>query len=138
MINPTLKKIIKELEEMQEQTDKFIKDNDEASKVWQMFGNLVYKLEDIQDEQENNYPSQIYSKALLIGLWTIPKVQQKVEYNMELQVTIKNHYGKDFIYPHCKQSEVFAILTGKKTLTENDVHWIKTLGYTFKIIERTL
>ncbi len=57
MINPTLKKIIKELEEMQEQTDKFIKDNDEASKVWQMFGNLVYKLEDIQDEQENNYPS---------------------------------------------------------------------------------
>ena len=57
MINPTLKKIIKELEEMQEQTDKLIKDNDEASKVWQMFGNLVYKLEDIQDEQENNYPS---------------------------------------------------------------------------------
>ena len=54
---------------------------------------------------------------------------------MELQVTIKNHYGKDFIYPHCKQSEVFAILTGKKTLTENDIHWIKTLGYTFKIIE---
>ena len=38
---------------------------------------------------------------------------------MELQVTIKNHYGKDFIYPHCKQSEVFAILTRKKTLTEN-------------------
>ena len=49
---------------------------------------------------------------------------------MELQVTIKNHYGKDFIYPHCKQSEVFAILTGKKTLTENDIHWIKTVSYT--------
>ena len=40
---------------------------------------------------------------------------------MELQVSIKNHYGKDFIYPHCKKSEVFAILTGKKTLTENDI-----------------
>ena len=44
---------------------------------------------------------------------------------MELQVSIKNHYGKDFIYPYCKKSEVFAILTGKKTLTENDIHWIK-------------
>ena len=41
---------------------------------------------------------------------------------MELQVSIKNHYGKDFIYPHCKKSEVFAILTGKKTLTENDIY----------------
>jgi len=58
--------------------------------------------------------------------------------NNELQVTIKNHYGKDFIYPYCKQSEVFAILTGKKTLTDNDIDWIKTLGYTFKVIERTL
>jgi len=57
---------------------------------------------------------------------------------MELQVTIKNHYGKDFIYPNCNKSEVFAILTGKKTLTEQDVNWIKTLGYTFKVIERTL
>jgi uncharacterized protein YllA (UPF0747 family) len=56
MINPTLSKIIKELEEMQEQTDKFIKDSDEATKVWQMFSNLVYKLEDIHDEQEGNYP----------------------------------------------------------------------------------
>ena len=55
-----------------------------------------------------------------------------------LKVTIKNHYGKDFIYPYCKQSEVFAILTGKKTLSQNDINWIKTLGYTFKVIEMTL
>ena len=57
---------------------------------------------------------------------------------MELKVTIKNHYGKDFIYPYCNKAEVFAILTGKITLTEKDVKWIKTLGYTFKVIERTL
>ena len=58
--------------------------------------------------------------------------------NRELQVNIKNHYGKDFIYPYCKQSEVFAILTGKKTLSQNDINWIKTLGYTFKVVERAL
>ena len=58
---------------------------------------------------------------------------------MELQVTIKNHYGKDFIYPHCKQSEVFTLLTGRKTLSNKDMFLIKQLGYTLKVvIERTL
>lgn len=57
---------------------------------------------------------------------------------MELQVTIRNHYGKDFIYPYCEKAEIFAIIAGRRTLTENDVKWIKTLGYTFKVIERTL
>ena len=52
-----MKDIIKKLEEMQEDTDKLIKDNQEASQVWQMFSNLVYKLEDIHDEQEGNYPN---------------------------------------------------------------------------------
>ena len=57
---------------------------------------------------------------------------------MELQVTIKNHYGKDFIYPYCEKAEIFAIITGKRTLTNNDVKWIKTLGYKFKVVQREL
>jgi histone H3/H4 len=57
---------------------------------------------------------------------------------MELQVTIRNHYGKDFIYPYCEKAEIFAIIAGRRTLTENDVKWIKTLGYTFKVIQREL
>jgi hypothetical protein len=52
-----MKDKIKKLEEMQEDIDKLIKDNEEASKVWQMFNNLVYKLEDIHDEQQGNYPT---------------------------------------------------------------------------------
>ena len=56
MLNPTLNKIIKELQEIQEQTDPLIKDNEEAGKVWAMLSNLIYKLEDIHDEQEGNYP----------------------------------------------------------------------------------
>ena len=43
---------IKKLEEMQEDIEKLISDNEEASQVWQMFDNLVYKLEDIHEEQE--------------------------------------------------------------------------------------
>ena len=58
--------------------------------------------------------------------------------NKELQVTIKNHYGKDFIYPYCKQSEVFTFLTGRKTLSNKDMYLIKKLGYNLKVIERTL
>ena len=56
MLNPTLNKVIKELQEIQEQTDPLIKDNEEAGKVWAMLSNLIYKIEDIHDEQEGNYP----------------------------------------------------------------------------------
>ena len=58
---------------------------------------------------------------------------------MELQVTIKNHYGKDFIYPYCNKAEVFTLLTGRKTLSNKDMFLIKQLGYSLKVvIERTL
>jgi predicted DNA binding CopG/RHH family protein len=43
---------IEKLREMQEDIEKLISDNEEASQVWQMFDNLVYKLEDIHEEQE--------------------------------------------------------------------------------------
>ena len=43
---------IKKLEEMQEDIEKLISDNEEASQVWKMFDNLVDKLEDIHEEQE--------------------------------------------------------------------------------------
>ena len=54
--------------------------------------------------------------------------------NKTLQVSIKNVYGVERIYPHCEQSEVFAILTNSRTLSENAIHWIKTLGYTFEVV----
>ncbi len=52
-----MKDKIKKLEEMQEEFNRLIKDNEEASEIWGMFDKLVYKLEDIHDEQEGNYPS---------------------------------------------------------------------------------
>tara|TARA_Y100000289_G_C3885725_1_gene131147 strand:+ start:609 stop:782 length:174 start_codon:yes stop_codon:yes gene_type:complete len=47
-----MKNKIEKLREMQEDIEKLISDNEEASQVWQMFDNLVYKLEDIHEEQE--------------------------------------------------------------------------------------
>jgi hypothetical protein len=55
-----------------------------------------------------------------------------------LEVTIRNNFGTDHYYPYCGKAEIFAILTGKKTLTINDITWIKSLGYTFKVKERKL
>ena len=43
---------IEKLREMQEDIEKLISDNEEASQVWKMFDNLVDKLEDIHEEQE--------------------------------------------------------------------------------------
>ena len=54
--------------------------------------------------------------------------------NKTLQVSIKNVYGVERIYPHCEQSEVFDILTNSRTLSENSIKWIKTLGYEFEVI----
>jgi len=51
-----------------------------------------------------------------------------------LKVTVKNVFGNDLVYPYCEQSEIFAILTNSKTLTENAIKWIKTLGYNFEVV----
>lgn len=55
-----------------------------------------------------------------------------------LYITIKQVYGKDTIYPACDDSQVFANMLGRKTLTESDMRHIKTLGYTFEIKPQTL
>lgn len=51
-----------------------------------------------------------------------------------LKVTVKNVFGIERIYPYCERSEVFAILTNSRTLSENAVKWIKTLGYNFEVV----
>jgi len=44
-------------------------------------------------------------------------------------------YGKDLIYPVCREAKLFANLTKQKTLSVNDILRIKSLGYTFKNVE---
>jgi hypothetical protein len=52
---------------------------------------------------------------------------------MNIQVTIKNVYGTEKIYPACSKSEVFAKLAGTTTLTHQSIQLIKALGYTIEV-----
>ena len=48
---------------------------------------------------------------------------------MNLTVKIKNVYGIPRIYPVCEKAELFARISGNKTLLPVDIELIKKLGY---------
>jgi len=50
---------------------------------------------------------------------------------MELEVQIKNLYGRDVVYPVCEKSQLLTRLSGNRTLTSEAIAVIKQLGYTF-------
>ncbi len=57
---------------------------------------------------------------------------------MTILVSIKNVYGKEMIYPENTAAQVLADLTGKKTLSRNDIEKIKSLGFTVEVKTKTL
>ena len=50
---------------------------------------------------------------------------------MELEVQVKNLYGRDVVYPVCEKSQLLTRLSGNRTLTSEAIAVIKQLGYTF-------
>jgi len=50
-----------------------------------------------------------------------------------ITVKIKNVYGNDLIYPVCDNAQKFAVLTNKKTLSKNELAYIKALGFKVKV-----
>ena len=50
----------------------------------------------------------------------------------ELIIEKKNVYGNELIYPRCETSEKFACLLNVKTFNSHQIHYIKSLGFTFK------
>lgn len=54
---------------------------------------------------------------------------------MAIQVTIKNVYGNETIYPSCEKAKAFAALAGQKTLTMREITLIKSLGYAVNVIQ---
>ena len=48
---------------------------------------------------------------------------------MNLTVKIKNVYGIPRIYPVCDKAQLFASISGNKTLLPVDIELIKKLGY---------
>ena len=49
---------------------------------------------------------------------------------MKIQITIKNVYGKELIYPMCKTSKVFSDIAKTKTLSIEVLRSLKSIGYT--------
>lgn len=52
---------------------------------------------------------------------------------MTITVSIRNHYGTQFIYPICDAAQKLCALTGKKTLSHRDIDIIKYLGYSIEV-----
>jgi hypothetical protein len=52
---------------------------------------------------------------------------------MNITVSIRTHYGTQYIYPVCFTAERLAALTGKKTFSHRDIDTIKALGYSIEV-----
>lgn len=48
---------------------------------------------------------------------------------MKIQVTIKNVYGTEKVYPHCEKAKCFARIAGTETLTMRVLKEIGALGF---------
>ena len=60
------------------------------------------------------------------------KMNDQINEKMELTVKIKNVYGIPRIYPVCNNAQLFARISGNKTLLPVDIELIKKLGYNLK------
>ncbi len=54
---------------------------------------------------------------------------------MSIQVSIKNVYGRETIYPACDKAKTFAQMLGQSTLTTRDIQSIKSLGFAIEVIQ---
>lgn len=51
-----------------------------------------------------------------------------------LQVTVKNVYGNELIYPVCEHAKLLCSLVNAKTFTDHSIHLVKQMGYTFEMV----
>ena len=47
----------------------------------------------------------------------------------QITVKLRKAYGNELIDPVCETAHCLTKLTGRKTFTKADIHWIKILGY---------
>ena len=55
-----------------------------------------------------------------------------------ITVQVRDVYGVAKVYPVCETAQLFAALTGGKTLRPQDLEIIKRLGYAIEIAQREL
>jgi hypothetical protein len=59
---------------------------------------------------------------------------KKMNEEMKVEVTVKNHYGNELVYPVCNVAQYLCELAGTKTFTEANIRICKKLGYEFEIV----
>ena len=52
----------------------------------------------------------------------------------EIKVSIKNVYGNELIYPECDKAKAFAKISGRKTISEDHIELIQSLGFEIKVV----
>jgi hypothetical protein len=57
---------------------------------------------------------------------------------MQITVKITKNYGRQVVYPVCDTAKLLSRLAGHTTLTNDDLHIIKQLGYELVIEAQTL
>ena len=50
----------------------------------------------------------------------------------EITVSVKSVYGKEAIYPVCQTAHHFCSMLGQKTLTRDNIMWVKLMGFVVK------
>jgi hypothetical protein len=58
------------------------------------------------------------------------------ETSMQITIELKWNYGSCAFYPVCETSKQFALIAGKKTLTQDTLRIIKSMGYTIVQISK--
>lgn len=53
---------------------------------------------------------------------------------MTIQVTIKNVYGNDLVYPVDATAKKLCDLTGRKTFTQEHLEIIRALGFKIEVV----
>ena len=48
----------------------------------------------------------------------------------------RNSVDSKRFHPYCARAETFALLTRKLTLNEDELHWIRLLGYNIIILDK--
>jgi len=61
-------------------------------------------------------------------------LNRKGNNKMKIQVTIKNVYGNELIYPKCRISKAFADIAKTKTLSIEVLKTIAEMGYQVQVI----
>jgi hypothetical protein len=53
---------------------------------------------------------------------------------MEIKVTVTNNYGREAVYPACAITDKFCAMLGQKTLTRQNIEFIRDMGFTVVVV----